>query len=134
VTTHSKQETCVQLFDIPAPQTRKILLVSRVTRTWPPMSPTSSRLRQRNGLVSQALVSSGSGIVIQRLFLCFLWQRFSDVIHRHITAAELRYRYPRKPKRNRSKRIASIQNSRQSCTLRHLTSYGVYCLLGCDSL
>jgi hypothetical protein len=27
----------------------------------------------------------------------FLWQRFSDVIHRHITAAGLRYRYPRKP-------------------------------------
>jgi hypothetical protein len=26
----------------------------------------------------------------------FLWQRFSDVIHRHITAAGLRYRYPRK--------------------------------------
>jgi hypothetical protein len=25
----------------------------------------------------------------------FLWQRFSDVIHRHITAAGLRYRYPR---------------------------------------
>jgi hypothetical protein len=28
----------------------------------------------------------------------FPWQRFSDVIHRHITAAWLRYRYPRKPK------------------------------------
>jgi hypothetical protein len=27
----------------------------------------------------------------------FLWQRFSDVIRRHITAAGLRYRYPRKP-------------------------------------
>jgi hypothetical protein len=26
----------------------------------------------------------------------FLWQSFSDVIHRHITAAGLRYRYPRK--------------------------------------
>jgi hypothetical protein len=30
----------------------------------------------------------------------FQWQRFSDVIHRHITAAGLRYRYPRKPKLN----------------------------------
>jgi hypothetical protein len=28
----------------------------------------------------------------------FLWQRFSDVIHRYIMAAGLRYRYPRKPK------------------------------------
>jgi hypothetical protein len=28
----------------------------------------------------------------------FLWQRFSDVIYRHITAAGLGYRYPRKPK------------------------------------
>jgi hypothetical protein len=32
----------------------------------------------------------------------FLWQRFSDVIHRYITAAGLRYRYPRKPWLNRN--------------------------------
>jgi hypothetical protein len=51
--------------------------------------------------LSKALVSSGSGTVIQRLgnhVPLFLWQRFSDVVHRHITAAGLRYRYSRKPK------------------------------------